>query len=64
MAIVEIHLKDVFHWILLDTEDIITARSKNIAHIIIDSPKATVRIRLSAEEAASLATNLTVPPNL
>jgi len=64
MATVEIHHKDPFYWTVFETEDIISARSKNVAHVIIDSPKATIRLRFSAEEAASLATKLILPPNL
>ena len=64
MATVEIHIKDPIHWTIFETKDIIAARTKNLAHVIIDSPKATVRLCFSVEEAASLATKLTLPPNL
>lgn len=64
MALVEIHLKDPMQYTVIETEDILAVRSKNLAHVIIDSPKATVRLRFSAEEAAHVATKLMLPPNL
>jgi hypothetical protein len=64
MATVEICLKDPIQWTAIETEDILTVRSKNLAHLIIDSPKATIRLRFSAEEAARVATKLMLPPNL
>jgi len=64
MATVEIHLKNPIHWTVFETEDITAARTKNLAHLIIDSQQATIRLRLNAEEAASIATRLMLPPNL
>jgi len=64
MATVEICLKEPIHWTVIETEDILAVRSKNLAHLIIDSPQATIRLRFSTEEAAHIATKITVPPNL
>ena len=64
MATVEIYIKHAFHWTVIETDDIIAARTKNLAHVIIDSPEATVRLRFTEDEAISLATKITVPPNL
>lgn len=63
MATIEIHLKNPMHFTVIDTEDILAVRSKNFAHVILDSPEATIRIRLSREEALTLGNKLIMHQN-
>ena len=64
MATIEVHVKESNYFNTVQMNDILTTRTRTLAHIIFDSPELTVRIRLTELEFVAVAEKLMTRPNL